>query len=271
MKFMQYYLGKWIFNFVFLIGVAVLNLPNVLTISRIVVIPVIFLSIYIHSVLWSILAGALFVTASITDYLDGYFARSRNQNSVLGRLLDPIADKLLVVSALVIVVANQLVTPLTYIPVIIIMCREVLVSGLREFLAEVHVGMPVTRLAKWKTGFQMTALSMILVGYMFHNLGVILLWVAAVLTFVTGYQYFQKSLDYVKSVEAAKNPKLADVKEAVEEIKAVVEKAKTGIKKMHAKKVLAKKPLKVKKAGKPAAKKTPAKRSTAKAAAKSGK
>ena len=116
---MQYYLGKWIFNFVFLIGVAVLNLPNVLTISRIVVIPVIFLSIYIHSVLWSILAGALFVTASITDYLDGYFARSRNQNSVLGRLLDPIADKLLVVSALVIVVANQLVTPLTYIPVII--------------------------------------------------------------------------------------------------------------------------------------------------------
>ena len=95
MKFMQYYLGKWIFNFVFLIGVAVLNLPNVLTISRIVVIPVIFLSIYIHSVLWSILAGALFVTASITDYLDGYFARSRNQNSVLGRLLDPIADKLL--------------------------------------------------------------------------------------------------------------------------------------------------------------------------------
>ena len=134
MKFMQYYLGKWIFNFVFLIGVAVLNLPNVLTISRIVVIPVIFLSIYIHSVLWSILAGALFVTASITDYLDGYFARSRNQNSVLGRLLDPIADKLLVVSALVIVVANQLVTPLTYIPVIIIMCREVLVSGLREFL-----------------------------------------------------------------------------------------------------------------------------------------
>ena len=149
--------------------------------------------------------------------------------------------------------------------------RQILVSGLREFLAEVHVGMPVTRLAKWKTGFQMTALSMILVGYMFHNLGVILLWVAAVLTFVTGYQYFQKSLDYVKSVEAAKNPKLADVKEAVEEIKAVVEKAKTGIKKMHAKKVLAKKPLKVKKAGKPAAKKTPAKRSAAKAAAKSGK
>ena len=205
---MQYYLGKWIFNFVFLIGVVVLNLPNVLTISRIVVIPVIFLSIYVHSVLWSILAGALFVTASITDYLDGYFARSRNQNSVLGRLLDPIADKLLVVSALVIVVANQLVTPLTYIPVIIIMCREVLVSGLREFLAEFHVGMPVTRLAKWKTGFQMTALSMMLLKgfWLWGGIGEILLWIAGVLTFITGYQYFQKSLNYIKKIEKAAKP-----------------------------------------------------------------
>ena len=243
------------------------SLPNLLTISRILVIPVIFLSIYIHTAVWSMLAAVLFIVASITDYFDGYLARSRNETSAFGRLLDPIADKLLVASALIVILAH----PVNFIPVIIILCREILVSGLREFLAEVHVGMPVTRLAKWKTGFQMTALSMILVGYMFHNLGVILLWVAAVLTFVTGYQYFQKSLDYVKSVEAAKNPKLADVKEAVEEIKAVVEKAKTGIKKMHAKKVLAKKPLKVKKAGKPAAKKTPAKRSAAKAAAKSGK
>ena len=247
------------------------SLPNLLTISRILVIPVIFLSIYIHTAVWSMLAAVLFIVASITDYFDGYLARSRNETSAFGRLLDPIADKLLVASALIVILADNMVHPVNFIPVIIILCREILVSGLREFLAEVHVGMPVTRLAKWKTGFQMTALSMIPVGYMFHNLGVILLWVAAVLTFVTGYQYFQKSLDYVKSVEAAKNPKLADVKEAVEEIKAVVEKAKTGIKKMHAKKVLAKKPLKVKKAGKPAAKKTPAKRSTAKAAAKSGK
>ena len=249
------------------------SLPNLLTISRIVVIPVIFMMVYIHATLWQLVAAILFIVASITDYLDGYLARSRNETSAFGRLLDPIADKLLVTSALVVILAvpGMVVCKLSYIPVIVILCREILVSGLREFLAEVHVGMPVTRLAKWKTGFQMTALSMILVGYMFHNLGVILLWVAAVLTFVTDYQYFQKSLDYVKSVEAAKNPKLADVKEAVEEIKAVVEKAKTGIKKMHAKKVLAKKPLKVKKAGKPAAKKTPAKRSAAKAAAKSGK
>lgn len=229
------------------------SLPNLLTISRILVIPVIFLSIYIHTPVWSMFAAVLFIIASITDYFDGYLARSRNETSAFGRLLDPIADKLLVASALIVILADNMVHPINFIPVIVILCREILVSGLREFLAEVHVGMPVTRLAKWKTGFQMTALSMILVGYMFHDLGVILLWIAAVLTFVTGYQYFEKSLDYVKSVEADKNPKLAEVKEAVAEIQAVVEKAKnvvvkSGIKKIHTKKAAAKKPLKVKKA-----------------------
>ncbi len=248
-------------------GLNVYSLPNLLTISRILVIPVIFLSIYIHTAMWSMLAAVLFIIASITDYFDGYLARSRNETSAFGRLLDPIADKLLVASALIVILADNIVHPVNYIPVIIILCRELLVSGLREFLAEMHVGMPVTRLAKWKTGFQMTALSMILVGYMFHNLGVVLLWIAAVLTFVTGYQYFQKSLDYVKSVEADKNPKLAEVKEAVEEIKAVVEKAKkvvakTGLKTIKAKRISAKKPLKVKKAvpSKSAVKKAPAKK-----------
>lgn len=248
-------------------GLNVYSLPNLLTISRILVIPVIFLSIYIHTAMWSMLAAVLFIIASITDYFDGYLARSRNETSAFGRLLDPIADKLLVASALIVILADNMVHPVNYIPVIIILCRELLVSGLREFLAEMHVGMPVTRLAKWKTGFQMTALSMILVGYMFHNLGVVLLWIAAVLTFVTGYQYFQKSLDYVKSIEADKNPKLAEVKEAVEEIKAVVEKAKkvvakTGLKTIKAKRISAKKPLKVKKAvpSKSAVKKAPAKK-----------
>lgn len=281
MKFMQYYLGKWIFNFVFLIGVAVLNLPNVLTISRIVVIPVIFLSIYIHSVLWSILAGALFVTASITDYLDCYFARSRNQNSVLGRLLDPIADKLLVVSALVIVVANQLVTPLTYIPVIIIMCREVLVSGLREFLAEFHVGMPVTRLAKWKTGFQMTAIAMILlqnlplIGNPVGVLGEWLLWVAGILTFITGYQYFEKCLDYIYTVE---NNKKNPVKQVEQEVKKIAVKVKNSVEKAVVNKAAAKRGRKAKTAETEAAapKKTAAKaavknsRRRKKAAAKTG-
>lgn len=208
------------------------SLPNLLTISRIVVIPVIFLSIYIHTVWWSVFAAILFIVASITDWFDGYLARSRNETSVFGRLLDPIADKLLVVSALVIIVANQMVTPISYIPVIVILCREVLVSGLREFLAEVKVGMPVTRLAKWKTGFQMTALSLLLLGMVpaFHILGEILLWVAGVLTFITGYQYFQKSLDYVRSLEKKTTRVQASSKtsvkaEKVEKIETVKQKA----------------------------------------------
>ncbi len=193
------------------------NLPNILTISRIIVIPVIFLAIYIHTVWWSVLAAILFIVAAITDYFDGYLARSRNETSAFGRLLDPIADKLLVVSALLIIVANRMVDEISYIPVCIIMCREILVSGLREFLAEVKVGMPVTRLAKWKTGFQMTALSMILLSRVgivqiadkqipvFGVMGEVLLWVAGALTFMTGYDYFKRGMDYVRGLEKQKN------------------------------------------------------------------
>ena len=108
------------------------NLPNLLTISRIVVIPVIFMTIYIHSAWWYLIGGSLFIIAAITDYLDGYLARSRNELSAFGRLLDPIADKLLVVSALMIIVANGLVDSVSYIPVVVILCREIMVSGLRE-------------------------------------------------------------------------------------------------------------------------------------------
>lgn len=184
------------------------NLPNLLTISRIVVIPVIFLSLYINSFWWTMFIGILFVAAAVTDYFDGYLARSRNETSAFGRLLDPIADKLLVASALVVILAkpNMVWSSLTYIPAFIILCREILVSGLREFLREVNVGLPVTRLAKWKTGFQMTALSMMLFHglWIWPYLGEFLLWIAAALTFITGYQYFQKSLDYVKTLEKAK-------------------------------------------------------------------
>lgn len=183
----------------------VYSLPNLLTISRIVVIPVIFMMVYIHATLWQLVAAILFIVASITDYLDGYLARSRNETSAFGRLLDPIADKLLVTSALVVILAvpGMVVCKLSYIPVIVILCREILVSGLREFLMEVKVGMPVTRLAKWKTGFQMTALSMMLLKgfWLWGGIGEILLWIAGVLTFITGYQYFQKSLDYIKKIE----------------------------------------------------------------------
>ena len=188
------------------------NIPNLLTISRIIVIPAIFLTVYIHSAAWQVTAAVLFILASITDYFDGYLARQWGETSAFGRLLDPIADKLLVASALVVILARHMVVcELSYIPVIVILCREILVSGLREFLREVNVGMPVTRLAKWKTGFQITALSMMLLKGFFYwgEIGEVLLWIAGVLTFITGYQYFQKSLDYVKATEKSKSTKKA--------------------------------------------------------------
>lgn len=207
------------------------NLPNILTISRIVVIPVIFLSLYITSFWWSMFVAVLFVAAAVTDYFDGYLARSRNETSAFGRLLDPIADKLLVASALVVILAKpgMVWSELSFIPAFIILCREILVSGLREFLREVNVGLPVTRLAKWKTGFQMTALAMMLFKglWIWAYVGEFLLWIAAALTFITGYQYFQKSLDYVKSLEKAKTveAKIVVKKQAVQAEKKSTKKA----------------------------------------------
>ena len=231
------------------------NLPNILTISRIVVIPVIFLSLYVNSFAWTMFIGILFVVAAVTDYFDGYLARCRNQTSAFGRLLDPIADKLLVASALVVILVkpDMIWTKLSYIPVFVILCREILVSGLREFLREVNVGLPVTRLAKWKTGFQMTALAMLLFNglWIWCYIGEFLLWVAGVLTFITGYQYFQKSVDYVKSLEKVKTV----------EAKVVVEKpVKKSAKKVEKK--VAKKT--VKKANKKASVKKPAKKAVKK-------
>lgn len=257
------------------------NLPNILTISRIAVIPLIFISIYIHSFLWAMIAGALFIIASITDYLDGYLARAWNETSAFGRLLDPIADKLLVATALV-VIMTKTYTPEggdvvlhyyswggTIIAAFVILCREILVSGLREFLREVNVGLPVTKLAKWKTTFQMTALAMMLfceLSLFWGYLGEFLLWVAAVLTFITGYQYYQRSLDYVKAEEAKKiNAVKAEVVKSVVAEVAVKEKVpapaakKAPVKKAPAKKAPAKKS---------ASKKAPAKKATAAKTAK---
>ena len=187
------------------------NLPNLLTLSRIVVIPLIFLSVYINCRFFNYFAGILFILASITDYFDGKLARDRGQVSAFGRLFDPIADKLLVASALVVFLAkpNVFYTSISYIPVFVILCRELLVSGLREFLREVNVGLPVTRLAKWKTGFQMTALSMLFFKGWFYwgELGEFLLWIAGVLTFITGYQYFEQSLNYIRKENSSKAKK----------------------------------------------------------------
>lgn len=218
------------------------NLPNLLTISRIVVIPAIFLSVYITSMWWAIVAAVLFIVASITDYFDGYLARSRGETSALGRLLDPIADKLLVTSALVVLLAKpgMVEYKISFIPVIVILCREILVSGLREFLREVNVGLPVTRLAKWKTGFQMTALSMMLLKGVWYwgGTGEVLLWVAGVLTFITGYQYFQKSLDYICETEnCVKVPPMPKIKIGkIKKTPKVAAKKSTSVKKKTAKK-----------------------------------
>ena len=182
------------------------NLPNLLTLSRIAVIPLIFLAVYIGGY-YNYAAGVLFIAASITDYFDGKLARDRGEVSAFGRLLDPIADKLLVATALVVFLAQDgVISKISYIPVFIILCRELLISGLREFLREVNVGLPVTRLAKWKTGFQMTALSMIFFNgwFIWGGLGELLLWIAGVLTAYTGYQYFEKSIEYIKAEDAKK-------------------------------------------------------------------
>ncbi|MBR1903587.1 MAG: CDP-diacylglycerol--glycerol-3-phosphate 3-phosphatidyltransferase [Alphaproteobacteria bacterium] len=247
-------------------GVSVYNLPNILTISRIAVIPFIFISVYISSYTWAMLAGILFVAASITDYFDGYLARAWNETSAFGRLLDPIADKLLVATALVVIMTKTYVVngevlhyyawSGTIIAAFVILCREILVSGLREFLREVNVGLPVTKLAKWKTTFQMVALAMMLfceLSSFWKYLGEFLLWVAAVLTFITGYQYYQKSLDYVRAEEAKKvkavKEVVAMVEKAAEEkkVKPAAKKTATSVKKTVVKKKTVKKTGTVKK------------------------
>lgn len=220
------------------------NLPNILTISRIAVIPLIFISIYVSTFAWAMFAAVLFVAASITDYLDGYLARAWNETSAFGRLLDPIADKLLVATALVVILAkpDMYNWSLTVLPAFVILCREILVSGLREFLREVNAGLPVTKLAKWKTAFQMTALSMMLfrdlwIGWSYC--GEILLWVAAVLTFITGYQYYQRSLEYIRAEEAKKV--VAEVTAEVSGVKKTTPQLKTATKTIVKKKTTAKK------------------------------
>lgn len=174
------------------------NLPNILTLSRIAVIPLLVGLFYWDNPLSGWVSLGLFAVAGITDFFDGYFARTMGQHSRLGKMLDPIADKLLVASVVLMLVAFQRAPVLA---ALIILCRELLVSGLREFLAEIRVGMPVSRLAKWKTFIQMFAIGFLLVGEdgpnFFHPavttalVGEILIWSAALLTLVTGYDYLR--------------------------------------------------------------------------------
>jgi cardiolipin synthase len=189
------------------------DLPNVLTLSRIAAIPLLVLFGAIRTPGADLAACAIFGVAAITDYFDGKLARSRQQQSDLGRMLDPIADKLLVAAALMMLVGHDRLSPLGLYPAIVIMLREILVSGLREYLAGIRVRLPVTNLAKWKTGFQMGALGALLGGDtgapILHlgwlpvsTIGEIMLWVAAALTLVTGWDYLTAGLRHAQSPPA---------------------------------------------------------------------
>ncbi len=140
------------------------KLPNLLTLSRIAVIPLMVATFYLPGGYSQWIACALFAAAGLTDYLDGHFARRWKQQSEIGRFLDPIADKLLVGAALFMLAASDRISPSAILPALVILSREILVSGLREYLAGLRVRVPVSRLAKWKTGIQMTAIGFLLVG-----------------------------------------------------------------------------------------------------------
>ena len=187
------------------------SLPNLLTYGRIVAVPLVVLCFFLEGRLqssdfarWSALA--IFIAASITDFFDGYLARAWHQTSTIGKMLDPIADKLLVATCLLLLAADtdKTIAGWSLWAAIIILCREILVSGLREYLAELKVSVPVTRIAKWKTTLQMIAIGFLLAGPAGDKIlpyttemGIALLWIAAVITLYTGYDYFRAGLKHV--------------------------------------------------------------------------
>ena len=187
------------------------NLPNVLTLSRIACIPVIVGLFFVPADWAAWLACAVFTIAAMTDYLDGYLARQRAEVSAFGKLLDPIADKMLVAAVLFLLVGFGQLGGVSIIPALIILMREILVSGMREFLAGFgSKGLPVTFLAKWKTVVQMVALGFLIVGDAGPDvipvtwIGVIGIWAASVLTLITGWQYVRESVSQILQAGNAK-------------------------------------------------------------------
>jgi cardiolipin synthase (CMP-forming) len=195
-----------------------LALPNLLTYARIAAVPVVVALMFWAGImeggLWPRwVALIIFISAGITDILDGYFARAWGQQSSLGRMLDPIADKLLVSSCLLMLAAEETIRGWSLLAAVIILCREILVSGLREFLAELRVGVPVSILAKWKTAVQMVALGFLIVAKPESEvpinamlIGEILLWIAAVLTLITGYDYMMIGLKHMAGQQPTNPP-----------------------------------------------------------------
>ena len=187
------------------------SLPNLLTLSRIGAVPILVVLLYIDTPLCRWIALGLFIAAAITDYFDGWLARQRAEVSAIGRFLDPIADKLLVAAILLMLVAVDTIRDLSILPALVILCREILVSGLREYLAEIRVPMPVSKMAKWKTMIQMVALGFLIVGETgpaaipVQEIGVVGLWIAGVMTMVTGYDYLQRGLRHMLGDAMANN------------------------------------------------------------------
>ncbi|MBB5048341.1 cardiolipin synthase [Rhodopseudomonas rhenobacensis] len=191
------------------------SLPNLLTFARIAAIPVVVGCVFAQSIqdgpLWlRWVALAVFVMAAVTDFLDGYYARIWDQHSAFGRMLDPIADKLLVASCLLMLAADGIIHGWTLWAAIVILCREILVSGLREYLAALRVSVPVTRLAKWKTTIQLIAIGFLLAGEAgdqvlpFNTqIGLLLLWISALITMYTGYDYFRAGIHHLIEEDAA--------------------------------------------------------------------
>jgi cardiolipin synthase len=184
-------------------NVSLTSVPNLLTLSRILAIPVVVGTFYVSGDYARWFGCALFAAAGLTDWLDGQIARRWEQQSELGRFLDPIADKLLVSATLFMLTATDRLSARAVLPALVILCREILVSGLREYLAGLRVGMPVSRLAKWKTAIQMIAIGVLIVGDAGPKIlpvvaiGETLLWLAAILTIVTGYDYLRTGLSHI--------------------------------------------------------------------------
>jgi len=187
-----------------------IRIPNILTIGRIIIVPFFVISFFLPGFYGEIIPFLLFLLASFTDFLDGLLARLYKEESKLGELLDPIADKIIVSAALILLVMNGTIQNYEVIAAIIILTREILISGLREFLADVQVKIPVSSLAKSKTFIQMFSIAILLTGetgnkiinfedYNAQTVGIILLWLSAFLTLYTGYDYVRKGIEHVIS------------------------------------------------------------------------
>ena len=181
------------------------TLPNILTYGRVIAVPVVVVLLFWPDLSWMRwTALCIFILAGVTDFFDGYLARAWSQQSSLGRMLDPIADKLLVAAVLLMLVADHTITSFSIWAAIVILCREILVSGLREYLAELKVSVPVSKVAKWKTTLQLVALGFLIAGRTADlvvpgvtQAGLILLWVAALLTLYTGWDYLKAGIKHV--------------------------------------------------------------------------